>query len=174
MTIVVISELSFDKTFLTGTAWKKRACVSVKWNSSKTGGCLMKTGKCLKQKMCQKRSNEYDLSAAPYLFPFFYSTSGLAQALKSQSELSKMLEARASRIPNFIIWLGKQFVHNRDADEARSPEKNVLFGGRNDPHLGSHSDVVAARTRAETKNTVRLKDSFNTIAGWKVDIHTCV
>ena len=56
----------------------------------------MKTGKCLKQKMCQKRSNEYDLSAAPYLFPFFYSTSGLAQALKSQSELSKMLEARAS------------------------------------------------------------------------------
>ena len=49
------------------------------------------------------RSNKYDLSAAPYLFPFLYTTSGLAQALKSQSELSKMLESRASRIPNFII-----------------------------------------------------------------------
>ena len=52
--MVVVLELNFDKTFLTGFARKKRTCVSVKWNSFKNGGCLVKTGKCLNQKVCQK------------------------------------------------------------------------------------------------------------------------
>ena len=35
--MVVISELNFDKTLLTGTARKKHPCVSVKWKSFKNG-----------------------------------------------------------------------------------------------------------------------------------------
>ena len=62
-------------------------------------------------------------------------------------------------------WANSLYTTETQMKQDPQKKKKVLFGGRNDPHLGSHSDVVAARTRAETKNTVRLKDSFNTIAG---------